>query len=132
MDSIINDRLPALLEAGSISAVFVSSILDLYFDKDMWWGESFQLIKHSIANLELMARRFNAVIVATNFGPMRIAKKRALNRLVQSVSGRKIGLFATSRGLKISVPGSMMCAASSYIPVFLPVMVILIAVKRGR
>lgn len=83
MAALLNDRLKDAVKKSVASTVVVSSLVDLFFDKDMAWPESFQLIKRSVAALKRLAAERNLVTVVTNHGLPKLRLRRNLKNLMR-------------------------------------------------
>ncbi len=82
MTSLIVDRLEREVERTGSGTVIVSCFVDLFQDRDMWWSESFQLIKRCLHALREMTKRHSLVTIITNYGLTRISNKRSLDTLI--------------------------------------------------
>ena len=80
--TLINDRLEEMIRKSKASTLIVSCFVDLFFDKDMPWQESFQLIKRSMAKIKRLTREYNLITIITNHGLAKLHFRRGLRNLM--------------------------------------------------
>jgi hypothetical protein len=101
--TLINDRLEDMVKKSRASTVIVSNFVDLFFDKDMAWQESFQLIKRSMNTLKKLTNDHNLVTIITNYGLAKLHFRRALRNLMYSAPGKIVRIEDRRKGLKVSM-----------------------------
>jgi hypothetical protein len=104
LDSLINEGLEGMVRDGGATAVMVSCILDLFFDKDMHWSESLQLIGRCVETLGRLARECGVLVFATNCGLAKMHRRRALSALMYSAPRRIVRFEGAPGGLRVVLP----------------------------
>jgi len=104
MDSLINEGLEDMVRRTGAGAVVVSCLLDLFFDKDMEWQESFRLIRRCVGTLGRLASELGVTVFVTNYGFARMRGRRALFGLMYGASHSIVRFEGVSRGLRVTLP----------------------------
>lgn len=85
MATIINDRLPDVIEKTGAPTVLVSCMLDLFLDRDMVWNESHQMVNKCMASLKTLAVKRDLIVLVTdhNYAMLHCGKSivKIMNRL---------------------------------------------------
>ncbi len=102
--TLINDRLEGMIKSSRASTLIVSCFADLFFDKDMPWLESFQLIKRSLATLKRLTSEHNLVTVLTNYGLAKLHFRRGLRNLMYNTPDRLVRIEDRKKALKVIMP----------------------------
>ncbi|NYT11799.1 MAG: hypothetical protein GKC03_04510 [Methanomassiliicoccales archaeon] len=103
MTSLIVDKLEREVERTRSGTVIVSCFTDLFHDKDMWWSESFQLIKRCLSSLREMTERHSLVTIVTNYGLTKIGHKRSLSTLMEESADSILRIENRKRVLELSL-----------------------------
>ena len=103
MTSLIVDRLEKEVERTRSGTVIVSCFTDLFHDKDMWWSESFQLIKRCLSALREMTQQHSLVTVITNHGLTKIGHRRSLAKLMDESADSVLRIENRRRALELSL-----------------------------
>ena len=104
LTSLINGRLEDMVRQSRASTLIVSCFVDLFFDNDMAWVESFQLIKRCVNTLMRLTREHNLVTVLTNYGPAKLHFRRHLRNLMYNAPDRLIRIEERKGYLKVTAP----------------------------
>jgi len=104
LTSLINTRLEDIIEETEASTLIVSCLLDLFFDKDMPWNESFQLIKRSLGEIKKLTHKHNLATVITNQGFHKTRHKRALRSTMYNTPDKTVILESRKAGMKVILP----------------------------
>lgn len=102
--TLINDRLEDMIKKSKASTLMVSCFVDLFFDKDMPWQESFQLIKRSMAKIKRLTREYNLITIITNHGLAKLHFRRGLRNLMYNTPDTLVRIEDRKKGLKVSLP----------------------------
>ena len=102
--SIINDRLENMIKESKASTLIVSRFVDLFFDKDMPWTESFQLIKRCLKTLKMLTVKYNLITIITNYGLAKLHFRRGLRNLMYNTPDKLIRIEEKKKGLLVSMP----------------------------
>jgi len=82
MVTLIVDALEKEVERTGSELIVVSCFPDLFLDRDMWWSESLQLMKHCMSTLQSITRKHNTVTILTNYGLTKMLYKRSLRTIL--------------------------------------------------
>lgn len=102
--TLINDRLEEMIKNSRASTLIVSCFIDLFFDKDMAWQESFQLIKRSMAAIKSLTREHNLITIITNHGLAKLHFRRGLRNLFYTTPDKLVRFEDRKKGLKVVLP----------------------------
>ncbi|MEE9151226.1 MAG: hypothetical protein V3U20_05245, partial [Thermoplasmata archaeon] len=102
--TLINDKLEEMIKNSKASTLIVSCFIDLFFDRDMAWQESFQLIKRSLATLKKLTREYNLITIITNQGLAKLHFRRGLRNLMYNTPDKVVRFEDRKKGLKVSLP----------------------------
>jgi hypothetical protein len=102
--TLINDRLEEMIKNSKASTLIVSCFIDQFFDKDMAWQESFQLIKRSMATIKRLTHEYNLITIITNHGLAKLHFRRGLRNLMYTTPNKLIRIEDRKKGLKVSLP----------------------------
>lgn len=102
--TLINDKLEVMVRNSSSSTLIVSSFVDLFFDKDMAWQESFQLIRRCVNTLKRLTKEHNLITIITNHGLAKLHFRRGLRYLMYNAPDALIRIENRKRGLKVILP----------------------------
>jgi hypothetical protein len=102
--TLICEKLEGMIKESRASTVVVSSFADLFFDKDMVWQESFQLIKRCMGELERLTHEHNLITILTNHGLAKLHFRRGLRNLMYEAPDKLIRFESHGKGLKVLLP----------------------------
>jgi len=102
--TLINDRLEEMIKKSKASTLIVSCFLDLFFDKDMAWQESFQLIKRSLAKIKKLTGKYNLITVITNYGLAKLHFRRGLRNLMYDTPKKLVRMEERKKCIKVVLP----------------------------
>jgi hypothetical protein len=103
MTSLIVDKLEKEVERTRSGTVIISCFTDLFHDKDMWWSESFQLIKRCLSSLREITERHSLVTIVTNYGLAKIGHKQSLGTLMEKSADSILRIENRRRTLELSL-----------------------------
>jgi hypothetical protein len=104
--TLINDRLEDMVKESRASTLIVSRFVDLFFDKDMPWNESFQLIKRSLATVKRLTEKYNLITIITNYGLAKLHFRRGLRNLMYNTPDALVRIEERKKSLKVILPRS--------------------------
>ncbi len=102
--TLINDKLEDMVQKSKASTLVVSCFVDLFFDKDMAWMESFQLIKRCMNTLKRLTKEYNLVTVLTNHGLAKLHFRRGLRNLMYNAPDKLVRIEDMRKGLRVILP----------------------------
>jgi hypothetical protein len=102
--TLINDRLENMVKESKASTLVVSRFVDLFFDKDMPWTESFQLIKRSLGTIKRLTKKHNLITIITNYGLAKLHFRRGLRNLMYNIPEKLVRIEERKKYLLISMP----------------------------
>ena len=103
MASLIVDRLEREVERTGSGTVIISCFVDLFHDKDMWWSESFQLIKRCLSEIREITQRHSLVTIITNRGFTKIKHRKSLANLMDESVDSILRIENRRRALELSL-----------------------------
>lgn len=103
MAALIVDKLEREVERTRSGTVIVSCFTDLFHDKDMWWSESFQLMKRCLSSIREMTQRHSLATVITNYGLTKISHRRSLRNLMEESADSILRIENRRRVLELSL-----------------------------
>jgi hypothetical protein len=116
--SLINNRLEDMVRQSRASTLVVSCFVDLFFDKDMAWAESFQLIKRCVNTLMRLTREHNLVTVLTNYGLAKLHFRRHLRNLMYNAPDRLVRIEERKKYLKVIAPRAGTAMHFHHVPTY--------------
>jgi hypothetical protein len=102
--TLINDKLEDMVRNSRASTLIVSCFVDLFFDKDMPWQESFQLIRRCVNTLKRLTKEHNLITILTNHGLAKLHFRRGLRHLMYNAPDALIRIEDRKKGLKVILP----------------------------
>lgn len=102
--TLINEKLEAMVRESRASTAVISSFVDLFFDKDMAWQESFQLIKRSMAEIKKLTQELNMITIITNHGLAKLHFRGGLRGLMYEAPDKLVRFESHGKGLKVVMP----------------------------
>ncbi len=102
--AIINERLENMIKESRASTLIVSRFVDLFFDKDMPWQESFQLIKLCLRALKRLTVKYNLITIITNYGLAKLHFRRGLRNVMYNTPDKLVRIEEKKKGLLVSMP----------------------------
>ena len=103
MVTLIDEMLEPEVERTQAGMLVISCFPDLFQDKDMWWSESFQLMKRCIASIQRVTREHDLIAVVTNFGLSKLLYKKSLRGMVYSSADRVLRIESARSALRFSM-----------------------------
>ena len=100
--TLINERLEGAVREANAGTIIISCLMDMFFDKDMPWRESRQLLRRSLEEIGAVARESEAAAIVTHYSHAPLNSRLAAlvdARTDLRLRLRQAGdtLFATSR-----------------------------------
>jgi hypothetical protein len=101
--TLIEEMMEAEVRRSRAGMLVVSCFPDLFQDKDMWWSESFQLMKRCISSIQDITRRYGLITLVTNFGLSKLLYKKSLRSLMYSSADRVLRIEDTRSALRLTL-----------------------------
>lgn len=101
--TLIDEMMAAEVERTRAGMLVVTCFPDLFLDKDMWWSESFQLMKRCVSAIQEVTRRHDTVTVVTNFGLSKLVQKKSMRSLVYGSADRVLRLENVRSAIRVSL-----------------------------
>lgn len=101
--TLIEEMMEAEVRRSRAGMLVVSCFPDLFQDKDMWWSESFQLMKRCISSIQDITRRYGLVTLVTNFGLSKLLYKKSLRSLMYSSADRVLRIEDARSALRLTL-----------------------------
>lgn len=113
--SLVGDVLGKEAEKCAPSTIIVSSISDMFMDKDMRWSESYQLLRRCANEIARVTRERDAVTLVTSHTPGRARPDPRMMSLLYSTFDCSVKIRAGRNG--VSVRSSREGRSASFAPV---------------
>ena len=102
--TLIDEKLEEQVERSAPSTIIVSSITDMFLDKDMKWMESHQLLRRCAEDISRITKDHEAISVVTGHSLHRVGTGPVLSTLLYEHADLAIQVRARKDGLLIRVP----------------------------
>lgn len=103
--TLIDEKLEEQVESGSPAAVVVSSITDMFLDKDMKWMESHQLLRRCLEDISRITRAHETISVVTNNIHHLARPSPKLSMLLYEHADLAVQMRTKRNGMLIRLPG---------------------------
>ncbi len=103
MVTLIDEMLEGELERTGSELIVVSCFPDLFLDRDMWWSESFQLMKGCVSTLQSLTKKRNLITLITNYGLTKMLYKKSLRTLLYGSADRVLRIENKRNALLIDL-----------------------------
>jgi hypothetical protein len=77
LSTLVNERLDWAVRESAAGTIVVACPLDLLFDKDVPWRESYQLTRRSLGEIKAIAREAGVVAIVTHYSPRPLSRRMA-------------------------------------------------------
>jgi hypothetical protein len=104
--TLIDDKLEEQVERSAPSAVIVSSITEMFLDKDMKWMESHQLLRRCLEQISRITKECETISIITNNTHQPIRPSPTLTTLLYKHSDMVVQMRARRHGLLFRLPRS--------------------------
>lgn len=102
--ALIEDQLELEVDRSSAGTVIISSITDLFLDKDMKWMEAFQLLKACSARIAQVTRDHETISLVNARTPGRIRADQRMTRHLYEAADRVVQVREKRGGLMFNLP----------------------------
>lgn len=113
--TLIDERLEEQVERCSPAAVVVSSITDMFLDKDMKWMESHQLLRRCLEDISRITKEHETISLITNNVHHMARPSPMLSALLYEHADLAVQMRARRGGILVSLPG--MDRRAMFVPV---------------
>lgn len=103
MATLIVDRMESEVRRSGAGTLIVSCFPSLFHDKDIWWSESFQLIRRCLLSIGEITRKHELVTVVTNYGLTNVHRKKSFANLMYRLPDRVLRIENRRRALQLSL-----------------------------
>jgi predicted ATP-dependent serine protease len=102
--TLIDEKLEEQVEGRSPSTVIVSSITEMFLDKDMKWMESHQLLRRCLERISKVAKEHETISLTTNFSEHPLRPSPKLSGLLYEHSDQVVQIRARRDGMLFRLP----------------------------
>ena len=102
--TLIDEKLEEQVERSAPSTVIVSSITDMFLDKDMKWMESHQLLRRCLDGISRMTKEHETVTVLTNRIQHQLRPSPKLSTLLYEQADKIVQMRARRDGVLFRLP----------------------------
>ena len=113
--SLVDDTLRAEAEKCAPAMIIVSSISDMFMDKDMRWSESYQLLRRCAEQIANVTKERDTITVVTSHTPGRTHPEPRMMSLLYGAFDHSVKIRAGKNG--VSVRASREGRSASFTPV---------------
>jgi predicted ATP-dependent serine protease len=103
--TLIDEKLEEQVEASAPSAVIVSSITEMFLDKDMKWMESHQLLRRCLDDISRITKAHETISVITNNTHHQVRPSPKLSALLYERADLVVQMRTRRDGMLIRLPG---------------------------
>lgn len=114
--SLIDEKLEEQVERSAPSAVIVSSIADMFLDKDMKWMESHQLLRRCLDSISRTTKAHETVTIITNRTQRQLRPSPKLSTLLYEHADQVVQMRAGRNGMLFRLPKEDREAVFSPVP----------------
>lgn len=115
MTTLIGERLEECLNKTGAGMIVASCFPALYLDDDVWWPESFALLKRSFFKLRELTKEYDTITLITSRKIGNVKRKSALSKLFYSEADKIVKFDERAHSLRVSLPQENRWI--SYVPV---------------
>lgn len=102
--TLIDEKLEKEVERSVPSTVIVSSITDMFLDKDMKWMESHQLLRRCLEDISKVTKEHETVTVLTNHAQHGLRPSPGLSTLLYEHADRIVQMRTNRNGVLFRLP----------------------------
>jgi len=102
--TLIDEKLEEEVRRSNPSAIIVSSVADMFLDKDMKWMESHQLLRRCLEGISRITKENETVTVLTNLSHRQLRPSPKLSMLLYEHADRIVQMRARRDGLLFRLP----------------------------
>jgi len=102
--TLIDEKLEEQVRTCSPSTIIVSSITELFLDKDMKWMESHQLLRRCVDDISRIAKDFETITIVSNASYHHARPSPGLTSLLYDSSDLALQIRTRRSGLLMRVP----------------------------
>ncbi len=103
--TLIDEKLEEHVERCSPAAVVVSSITEMFLDKDMKWMESHQLLRRCLEDISRITKERETISVVTNNAHRQVRPSPKLSMLLYEHADLVVQMRTRRNGMLIRLPG---------------------------
>jgi len=103
--TLIDERLEEQVERCSPAAVVVSSITEMFLDKDMKWMESHQLLRRCLEDISRITKEHETISLITNNVHHMARPSPKLSTLLYERADLAVQMRSRRNGMLVSLPG---------------------------
>lgn len=102
--SLIDERLEEEVKKSAPAMIIISSLTDLFLDKDMKWMESYQLLRRCSEDLWRITKEYETITLVTDHTPGYIRSNPRMTALLYDSSDRVVQMRTKKDGLLVRLP----------------------------
>jgi predicted ATP-dependent serine protease len=102
--TLIDEKLEEQVERSAPSTVIVSSITDMFLDKDMKWMESHQLLRRCLENISGVTKEHEIITVLTNRAQSQLRPSPKLSTLLYEHADQIVQMRTKRDGVLFRLP----------------------------
>ncbi len=102
--TLIDERLEEVARESSPAMVIVSSLTDMFLDKDMKWMEAYQLLRRCAEDIGRVTRAYETISLVTDRTPGHVPHNERMASLLRSEADLVVSMKERGDGIVVSLP----------------------------
>lgn len=102
--TLIDERLEEEVGESSPAMVIVSSLTDMFLDKDMKWMEAYQLLRRCAEDIRRVTRDYETISLVTDRTPGHVPRNERMLNLLRAESDAVVSVKERRDGVLVSLP----------------------------
>lgn len=102
--TLIDERLEEVVRESSPAMVIVSSLTDMFLDKDMKWMEAYQLLRRCAEDIGRVTRAYETISLVTDRTPRHAPHDERMAGLLRAEADRVISMRERGNGIMVRLP----------------------------
>jgi hypothetical protein len=102
--TLIDERLEEEVRESSPAMVIISSLTDMFMDKDMKWMEAYQLLRRCAENIRRVTRAYETTTLVTDRTPGHVPHNERMVNLLRTEADHVIHMRERRDGILVRLP----------------------------
>lgn len=102
--TLIDERLEEEVRESSPAMVIVSSLTDMFLDKDMKWMEAYQLLRRCAEDIRRVTRAYETISLITDRTPGHVPHNERMLNLLKTEADMVVSMMERSDGISVRLP----------------------------
>lgn len=102
--TLIDDKLEEVVRESSPAMVIVSSLTDMFLDKDMKWMEAYQLLRRCTEDIRRVTRAYETISLVTDRTPGHVPHNERMVNLLRTGADLVVNMKERRDGILVRLP----------------------------